>query len=132
MIGPNAIVTIGSARFGNSLPLALIAGPCVIETKELTLEIAAELKAICGRVKVPLIFKASFDKANRSSGDSFRGPGLEEGLNEHMSKDTGGSESSPVSGARCKSKHFFGGEQRLPSRDPSNCRLSGERTIGRI
>jgi 2-dehydro-3-deoxyphosphooctonate aldolase (KDO 8-P synthase) len=60
--------------------LSLIAGPCVIETEELCLEIASALTAVCRKLRVNYIFKASFDKANRSSGHSFRGPGLEEGL----------------------------------------------------
>ena len=61
-------------------PLFLIAGPCVVETETLTLEIAAELKEISESLSIPLIFKASFDKANRSSADSYRGPGIEAGL----------------------------------------------------
>ncbi|MFQ5645640.1 MAG: 3-deoxy-8-phosphooctulonate synthase, partial [bacterium] len=61
-------------------PFTLIAGPCVIETPELTLRIARELQKITDSLRVNLIFKASFDKANRSSLDSYRGPGLTEGL----------------------------------------------------
>ncbi len=61
-------------------PLTLIAGPCVLESRELALEIAGSLAAICRRMGIDYVFKASFDKANRSSGRSFRGPGLEEGL----------------------------------------------------
>ncbi len=61
-------------------PLFVIAGPCVIEGAERTLELAAEIKKTCGRLRLPFIFKASFDKANRLSLDSFRGPGLEAGL----------------------------------------------------
>ena len=61
-------------------PLFLIAGPCVIESESLALQTASELKAICERLGIPFIYKSSFDKANRSSGDSFRGPGLEAGL----------------------------------------------------
>jgi 2-dehydro-3-deoxyphosphooctonate aldolase (KDO 8-P synthase) len=60
--------------------LFLIAGPCVIEEEALCLQIARRLKAVCAKLGVTYIFKASFDKANRSSGASFRGPGLEEGL----------------------------------------------------
>lgn len=60
--------------------LSLIAGPCVIETPELCLRVAAELKRICARLGIFYVFKASFDKANRTSAKSFRGPGLEEGL----------------------------------------------------
>ncbi len=65
---------------GLDRPLFLIAGPCVIESESLALETAGELKAICGRLGIPFIYKSSFDKANRSSGKSFRGPGLEAGL----------------------------------------------------
>ncbi len=65
---------------GLDLPLFLIAGPCVIESEELILNTAAHLKAITGELGIPFIFKSSFDKANRSSGDSYRGPGLEAGL----------------------------------------------------
>ena len=65
---------------GLDQPLFLIAGPCVVESEGLTLEIAAKLKEISERLSINLIFKASFDKANRSSVGSFRGPGQEEGL----------------------------------------------------
>ncbi len=61
-------------------PLALIAGPCVIESRDHTLELADGIQCICRQHGIPLVFKASFDKANRSSINSFRGPGLEEGL----------------------------------------------------
>src|SRR5260370_41136633 len=65
---------------GAGRPLFLIAGPCVIEGAALTQEIAGRLKEITSRLGVPFIFKASYDKANRSSGASFRGPGIEAGL----------------------------------------------------
>ncbi len=78
--GPAATVTVGPVRVGRGQPLALIAGPCVIEGEDFTLRVAERLQAICQRADVPLIFKASYDKANRSSGRSFRGPGPEEGL----------------------------------------------------
>lgn len=65
---------------GGGAPLALIAGPCVIESETHTLRTAERLAEIASRCGVPLIFKASFDKANRTSGTAFRGPGLEEGL----------------------------------------------------
>jgi 2-dehydro-3-deoxyphosphooctonate aldolase (KDO 8-P synthase) len=65
---------------GNDRPLFLIAGPCVIESRDLTLQVAATLKEITQRLGVAFVFKASFDKANRSSTRSFRGPGLEDGL----------------------------------------------------
>ncbi len=65
---------------GLDQPVFLIAGPCVIETEQLALETAAELKAMTSRLGIHFIYKSSFDKANRSSGSSFRGPGMEEGL----------------------------------------------------
>ena len=65
---------------GLDRPLFLIAGPCVVESEQLQLDTAGTLKEITGRLGVNFIFKSSFDKANRSSGESFRGPGLEEGL----------------------------------------------------
>jgi 2-dehydro-3-deoxyphosphooctonate aldolase (KDO 8-P synthase) len=74
-------VTIGNAVCGPGRPLLWILGPCVIESPELTLQIAETLAALADRLSLPLVFKASFDKANRTSGKSFRGPGLEEGLN---------------------------------------------------
>ena len=61
-------------------PLFLIAGPCVVESRQLQVDVAGELKAICAALDVPFIFKSSYDKANRSSHASFRGPGMEEGL----------------------------------------------------
>ncbi|MBM3284401.1 MAG: 3-deoxy-8-phosphooctulonate synthase [Candidatus Aminicenantes bacterium] len=71
----NAEVTVGGKT-----PLFLIAGPCVIESEEHALSLARKLKEICARAGLPFIFKASYDKANRSSLRSFRGPGLEKGL----------------------------------------------------
>src|SRR5438128_2656735 len=73
-------VTIGNAVCGPGHPLLWILGPCVIESHDLTLRIADTLKDLADQLKLPLVFKASFDKANRSSGKSFRGPGLQEGL----------------------------------------------------
>lgn len=67
-------------QVGIDQPIFLIAGPCVIESEQLAMDTAGALKEICARVGVPFIYKSSFDKANRSSHDSFRGPGLEEGL----------------------------------------------------
>jgi 2-dehydro-3-deoxyphosphooctonate aldolase (KDO 8-P synthase) len=78
-MAPN-IVSVGSLRIGGDLPLAVIAGPCVIESRESALRHAAALKERAERAGVGYIFKSSYDKANRSSLDSFRGPGLEEGL----------------------------------------------------
>jgi len=65
---------------GLDRPLFLIAGPCVVESLQLQLDVAGRLKEICAALRVPLIFKSSYDKANRSSGTSFRGPGMAEGL----------------------------------------------------
>jgi 2-dehydro-3-deoxyphosphooctonate aldolase (KDO 8-P synthase) len=65
---------------GERQPLFLIAGPCVIESRELTMEIAGKLKEMTASLGVPFIFKASYDKANRSSAASFRGPGMDAGL----------------------------------------------------
>ncbi|HJX60232.1 MAG TPA: 3-deoxy-8-phosphooctulonate synthase [Thermodesulfobacteriota bacterium] len=73
-------VRIGEIRIGNGNPLVLIAGPCVIENEEVTLETARRLKEICADLNIPFIFKSSFDKANRTSLSSFRGPGIEKGL----------------------------------------------------
>lgn len=65
---------------GDRKPFFLIAGPCVIESESLVIEVAGQLKEICEELSIPLIFKSSFDKANRSSVDSFRGPGLDRGM----------------------------------------------------
>jgi 2-dehydro-3-deoxyphosphooctonate aldolase (KDO 8-P synthase) len=73
-------VEIAHLRCGGGSPLLWIAGPCVIESRELTLSIAETLAGLANRLGVPLVFKASFDKANRSSGKSFRGLGMEAGL----------------------------------------------------
>lgn len=75
-----ATVTVGSAAFGNHLPLALIAGPCQLESRAHALEIAAALKAIAEARGIGLVFKASFDKANRTSGSAARGLGLDGAL----------------------------------------------------
>jgi 2-dehydro-3-deoxyphosphooctonate aldolase (KDO 8-P synthase) len=77
---PNATVSVGSVRFGNALPLALIAGPCALESKAHALEMAAALKEITGRAGIGLVYKTSFDKANRTSAKSARGLGLEAAL----------------------------------------------------
>jgi 2-dehydro-3-deoxyphosphooctonate aldolase (KDO 8-P synthase) len=73
-------VAIGEVTCGPGRPLVWIAGPCVIESHDLTLHVAETLRELATRRRLPLIFKASFDKANRTSGKSFRGPGLHEGL----------------------------------------------------
>jgi 2-dehydro-3-deoxyphosphooctonate aldolase (KDO 8-P synthase) len=76
----NSIVAVGSVRFGNALPLALIAGPCALESRQHALEMASALKEIAGRVGIGLVYKTSFDKANRTSAGSHRGIGLEAAL----------------------------------------------------
>jgi 2-dehydro-3-deoxyphosphooctonate aldolase (KDO 8-P synthase) len=73
-------VSIGNVACGPGRPLLWIAGPCVIESHDLTLRIAETLAELAQRRQLPLVFKASFDKANRTSGKSFRGPGLREGM----------------------------------------------------
>jgi 2-dehydro-3-deoxyphosphooctonate aldolase (KDO 8-P synthase) len=73
-------ISIQDIRIGGQNPFVLIAGPCVIESENSTLEAAARLKQITGDLGIPFIFKSSFDKANRSSAKSFRGPGMREGL----------------------------------------------------
>jgi 2-dehydro-3-deoxyphosphooctonate aldolase (KDO 8-P synthase) len=73
-------VKLASFEVGAHRPLFLIAGPCVIESEALVLDVAGRLKEMTGRLGIPFIFKASFDKANRSSRASFRGPGIEAGL----------------------------------------------------
>jgi 2-dehydro-3-deoxyphosphooctonate aldolase (KDO 8-P synthase) len=75
-----AIVEAGPIRFGTGQPLAFILGPCVIESSSHALEMADAVKAITDRVGAPCVFKASFDKANRTALASFRGPGLDAGL----------------------------------------------------
>ena len=77
---PNPIVTAGKTRFGNTLPLALIAGPCALESRDHALEMACALKEIAGRAGIGLVYKTSFDKANRTSAKSNRGIGLEAAL----------------------------------------------------
>ena len=67
-------------KVGLDQPFFLIAGPCVIESEQLQVDVAGQLKEITGRLGIPFIFKSSFDKANRTSGTSFRGPGMEAGL----------------------------------------------------
>jgi 2-dehydro-3-deoxyphosphooctonate aldolase (KDO 8-P synthase) len=72
--------SVGDIRFGDSAPLFLIAGPCVIESEAHALMMAERIAEIAKRLHMPLVFKASYDKANRSSVASYRGPGLQEGL----------------------------------------------------
>lgn len=73
-------ITVGKIHIGGGNPFVLIAGPCVIESEASALRHAKALKAITARLNIPFIYKASFDKANRTSVDSFRGPGLKKGL----------------------------------------------------
>ena len=80
MSGPNPIVTVGSVSFGNALPLALIAGPCALESRQHALEMASALKEIAARAGIGLVYKTSFDKANRTSAASARGIGMSAAL----------------------------------------------------
>src|SRR5271166_5876175 len=73
-------VTVGRIKIGKGQPLTLIAGPCVMEPGDLTMRIASRLVKICDALAVPLVFKASYDKANRTSVTSYRGPGLDAGM----------------------------------------------------
>lgn len=73
-------VSIGSIVIGRGRPVALIAGPCVIESRDHTLRLAERIASVCKPLEMPLIFKASYDKANRSSVSGFRGPGIDAGL----------------------------------------------------
>jgi 2-dehydro-3-deoxyphosphooctonate aldolase (KDO 8-P synthase) len=77
---PNSEVAVGGVRFGNRLPLTLIAGPCALESRAHALEMASALKEIAARAGVGLVYKTSFDKANRTSANSARGLGLEKAL----------------------------------------------------
>ena len=77
---PNAVVTVGKVKFGNALPLARIAGPCALESREHAFEMAAALKAVTGKLGLGFVYKTSFDKANRTSASSARGLGLEKAL----------------------------------------------------
>lgn len=80
MAGAMRKVTVGGIKVGGGEPFVLIAGPCVIEGEKLTRKVAASLKALTAELGIPFIFKSSYDKANRSSLRSFRGPGLDRGL----------------------------------------------------
>ena len=79
-INSSNIVEVEKLRIGKGMPLAIIAGPCVIEDFDTTFRIASELKQLTTQLQLQFIFKASFDKANRTSINSYRGPGLEDGL----------------------------------------------------
>jgi 2-dehydro-3-deoxyphosphooctonate aldolase (KDO 8-P synthase) len=77
---PNSTVVVGDVRFGNALPLALVAGPCALESRAHAFEMVTALKEIAARVGIGLVYKTSFDKANRTSASSARGIGLEQAL----------------------------------------------------
>jgi 2-dehydro-3-deoxyphosphooctonate aldolase (KDO 8-P synthase) len=77
---PNPVVAVGKVRFGNALPLALIAGPCALESRDHALEMASALKEITAKLGIGLVYKTSFDKANRTSAKSNRGIGLDGAL----------------------------------------------------
>jgi 2-dehydro-3-deoxyphosphooctonate aldolase (KDO 8-P synthase) len=77
---PNSIVSVGTARFGNELPFALIAGPCALESRAHALDMAAALKDITARLGIGFVYKTSFDKANRTSAGSARGIGFDKAL----------------------------------------------------
>src|ERR1044071_9872224 len=76
-LAPNPVVQIGSVAVGNDIPLAIIAGPCALESRDHALEMASALKEIAAKAGVGLIYKTSFDKANRTSANSARGLGIE-------------------------------------------------------
>ncbi|UCH80231.1 MAG: 3-deoxy-8-phosphooctulonate synthase [Nitrospiraceae bacterium] len=84
-------ISAGNIRIGNRNPLAFIAGPCVIESEESTLKAAHQIKSVADRLNIPVIFKSSYDKANRTSLTSFRGPGIDKGLAilDTVKKETG-------------------------------------------
>ena len=75
-----SVVTAGSVKFGNHMPISIIAGPCQLESRSHALEVAGALKEIAGRLNIGLVYKTSFDKANRTSGSAARGIGLAQAL----------------------------------------------------
>jgi 2-dehydro-3-deoxyphosphooctonate aldolase (KDO 8-P synthase) len=75
-----AVVTVGKVKFGNDLPISIIAGPCALESRAHALEVASALKEIAARLKIGLVYKTSFDKANRTSASAARGIGLKQSL----------------------------------------------------
>src|SRR2546423_15679901 len=77
MTAPNPVVRVSSVEIGNNKPLSIIAGPCALESRDHALEMAAALKEIAAKAGVGLVYKTSFDKANRTSANSARGMGLE-------------------------------------------------------
>jgi 2-dehydro-3-deoxyphosphooctonate aldolase (KDO 8-P synthase) len=80
MAEPNQVVSVESVRFGNALPLVLIAGPCQMESRDHAFEMAGALKDICGRLGIGFVYKTSFDKANRTSLKGVRGMGIDKSL----------------------------------------------------
>jgi len=103
------VVSVGDLRIGNELPFVLISGPCQIESEAHAREMAAALKEICGRLGIGLIYKSSFDKANRTSVGAARGIGLEKGL-------------AILAGIR----ESFGIPVLTDVHDPSHCRITAE------
>lgn len=79
-ISASPVVTVGQVRFGNNLPISIIAGPCALESRAHALEVASALKEIAGRLRIGLVYKTSFDKANRTSASAGRGVGLMQAL----------------------------------------------------
>src|SRR5579864_8233727 len=79
-VKPNPIVAVGKVRFGNKLPLALIAGPCALESRAHAFEMASALKELTVKLGLGFVYKTSFDKANRTSASSARGMGLDQSL----------------------------------------------------
>jgi 2-dehydro-3-deoxyphosphooctonate aldolase (KDO 8-P synthase) len=77
---PNPVVAVGAARFANTLPLALIAGPCALESRDHAFDMAGRLKELTGRLGIGFVYKTSFDKANRTSARGARGIGLDQAL----------------------------------------------------
>src|SRR5881296_1232436 len=74
------VVSAGAVKFGNDLPISIIAGPCQLESRAHALEVASALKEIAGRLKIGLVYKTSFDKANRTSVSAARGIGLKQAM----------------------------------------------------
>lgn len=79
-VSPNDTINLCGFKAGLAHPFFLIAGPCVIESRQMAMDTAGYLRDLTARLQIPFIYKSSFDKANRSSGDSYRGPGMDEGL----------------------------------------------------
>ena len=74
------IVDVSGIKIGDDNPLALIAGPCVIETEDIVMQTAEQIKTITDKLHIPFVFKSSYLKDNRSSANTYQGPGIEEGL----------------------------------------------------